>query len=149
MKNRTISSALILAATVFCLTACTTAFPDDDLDYMWRLDKISYPGGHDLEGNIAHEVQVRDVWFCFARDLVEIRDSCAYGYVGVTMEKEGTIQFDYSMYEGSEDYDADKILATLRKCGVASFVTTFRIDRLSSERLVLSDENCRLFFTRW
>lgn len=42
-------SALMLVALVMCIGSCERAFPDDRLDYYWRLDRIKYKGGETCE----------------------------------------------------------------------------------------------------
>lgn len=148
MMRRTLTPAIFFFILICNAISCTSAFPNDELDYMWRLDRIQYLSGYDFEGNTADEVHKEDVWFSFARSVIEIRDHVPYGYAGIAILNSNKLTIDYSMYEGTEDYDFEHICTTLRNNGIYSTVTEFNIECLTSDQLILSDGNCRLYFTR-
>lgn len=134
---RVILSCLVILLSV---SSCTSAFPNGKLDYMWRLDKITYLKGHDYFGNECTEEEKGRIWYSFARDLVEIRDNQPYGKIGITTDYGDSIKFDFSMYES---------IPELHSCGIWDSITTFKIELLNSREMILSDLNVRLSFTRW
>ena len=80
------------------------------------------------------------VWYSFARDLVEISDNQPHGKIGITTDYGDSIKFDFSMYPSITD---------LHSCGIWNNITTFKIELLDSGKMILSDQNVRLSFTRW
>lgn len=130
--------------------SCDKAFPNDDLDYMWRMDSISFLKGVDFNGNECTGLKKGDVWYCIARDLVEIRsNNSPRGPIGVITEKEDSLNFDFTMYRSDDASKNNEMLWTLRSCGLQDYLTTYRIEELGSGKMVLSDSRARLFFTRW
>ncbi len=144
MKKRTrdIIAAFFTILSVWLLTSCTKVFPNDKLDYLWRLDKICYSGS----GN--HEVEKSGIWYAFARDLVEIRNGEINGPIGILTDYGDSIKIDYSMYAGVADYDTESLLRYLSDCGITSLTVVFKIERLDSN-MILSNNDTRLFFTKW
>lgn len=139
-KIQYIKSYGAVLTVLLILASCTSVFPNEKLDYMWRLDKISYLNGHDYDGRICQEEEKKGIWFSFARDLVEISENQPHGKIGITTDYGDSIKFDFSMYEN---------ISELHRCGIWESVTTFNIEVLNSGKMILSDNNVRLHFTRW
>ena len=142
MKRTAILTVLLYLMTMLIASSCTSVFPNDKLDYMWRLDKI-----YDIDSK--EEKEIEHVWFCFARDLIEICSNTPHGPVGVIYDYGDSLKIDYSMYTESTTYDTESVLRILRECGISSLTTTFVIERLDSGKMILADKNFRLFLTRW
>lgn len=141
MRNhKCIRLLLFSLSIILSISSCTSAFPNGKLDYMWRLDKITYLNGHDYNGNECAEEEKGKVWYSFARDLVEISDNQPHGKIGITTDYGDSIKFDFSMYPSITD---------LHPCGIWNNITTFKIELLDSGKMILSDQNVRLSFTRW
>lgn len=130
-------SALILL--VLGVSSCEHAFPNDDLDFYWRLQTIEYASGQ--------TEQVKgDIMFGFARHMVLIEDITNGFYRhGVTTDTGDSLKLDFSMYPASE---TDVILEGLVKCGIDSLVTTFKVD-YPKDRLVLTSGKSTLRFKKW
>lgn len=142
MKRTGTLTVLLYFIIIFITSSCTSVFPNDQLDYMWRLDKI-----YDI--NSKEEKEIEHVWFCFARDLIEICDNTPHGPVGVISDYGDSLKIDYSMYTESTTYDTTSLLKILRECGISSLTTTFIIEKLDSGKMILADKDFRLYLTRW
>ena len=55
-----------------CSGCMEHAFPNDDLDFYWRLDRIEYKDGMDFLGNPCQSKDVDNIMFGFARHIVLI-----------------------------------------------------------------------------
>lgn len=139
-----ILSALMLVALVMCIGSCERAFPDDRLDYYWRLDRIDYKDGVNFRGDSCSCEEVDNTMFGFARHIVLIEDlTRGFSRHGVTTEFGDSIRLDYSMYDGGGLIDG------LRYCGLDSLVTTFRVSYPDCGRMVLENSRVMLRFRRW
>ncbi len=139
-KSATLAAILLCLVPMLMTTSCTSAFPNDKLDFMWRLDRIVYLNGHDYFGNECREETKGTVWYAFARDLVEINGDKADNKIGITTDFGDSLRIDYSMYSSISD---------LISCGIWEKVTTFKVEQLTSASMILTDSNVSLFFTRW
>ena len=116
---------------------------------MWRLDKVEYPDGRDFDGNVCSMEPKDSIWFSFARDLIEICLQQPQGPIGIMTRISDSIFIDYSIYIGASDYNQDELLSRLRKCGIPSLKSSFRIDLPDRKSLVLSGDRSVLFLTKW
>ena len=143
------SKRLFLAAlsfTVFVLEACSieNAFPDDKLDYYWRLDRIEYKGGVNFFGDSCQSEDIENTMFGFARHMVVIEDlSRDFTRHGVTSEMGDSIKMDFSMYED------DSLNHYLCYSGLDNVVTTFKKDFPDKNHLVLSSAKAILRLRKW
>lgn len=146
MKKRTrdIIAAFFTILSVWLLTSCAKVFPNDKLDYLWRLDKVCYSNS----GTGNYEVEKSGIWYAFARDLVEIRDGETNGPIGVLTDYGDSIKIDYSMYCEVAEYDTESLLRYLSNCGITSLTTVFKIEWQGCN-MILSNNDTRLFFTKW
>lgn len=139
MNRKIFVTLAVLILLVLGVSSCEHAFPNDDLDFYWRLQTIEYASGK--------TEQVKgDVMFGFARHMVLIEDlSNNFSRHGVTTDTGDSIKLDFSMYPASE---TDAILEGLGKCGMDSLVTTFKVD-YPKDRLVLTSGKATLRFKKW
>lgn len=129
---------------------CTSAFPNDDLDYMWRLDKVEFPGGIDFEGNECDFKTEGNVWYCFARDIVEIRrGKPGTSFFGKATMDSNLLTIDFSGYNRDTGYEPEKILVKINALGLEASCTAYTIDELNGSTMILKGRKTRLYFTRW
>ena len=137
-------SAIMLVALVMCIGSCERAFPDDRLDYYWRLDRIEYKDGVNFRGDSCSWEEVDNTMFGFARHIVLIEDLArGFSRHGVTIEFGDSIRLDYSMY------DDGGLIGELRYCGLDSLVTTFKLSYPDRQRMVLENSRATLRFRKW
>lgn len=146
MKKRTrdIIAAFMTILSVWQFTSCAKVFPNDKLDFLWRLDKVCYLHS----GTSNNEMEKSGIWYAFARDLVEIRNGETNGPIGILTDYGDSIKIDYSMYCEVAEYDIDSLLRYLSNCGITSLTTVFKIEQLDCN-MILSNNDTRLFFTKW
>lgn len=143
-KMVSVSSAIMLVALVMCIGSCERAFPDDRLDFYWRLDRIEYKDGVNFRGDSCSSENIENTMFGFARHIVLIEDlSRGFSRHGVTTEFSDSISLDYSMY------DDDGLIGGLRYCGLDSLVTTFKLSYPDRQRMVLENSRATLRFRKW
>lgn len=117
------------------LSACESAFPNDDLDFYWRLQTIERGGQTE---------QVDNTMFGFARHMVLIEDLTNDFYRhGITTDTGDSLKFDFSMYS-----DTLYVKTGLSRCGIDSTVTVFRVE-YPKDHLVLSNDKVILRFRKW
>ncbi len=146
MRKKVVSvlSALMLVTLVICIGSCERAFPDDRLDFYWRLDMIEYKDGVNFRGEQCSSEEIDNTMFGFARHIVLIEDlTHGFSRHGVTTEFGDSIRFDYSMY------DDGGLIGGLRYCGLDSFVTTFKLSYPDRQRMVLENSRATLRFRKW
>lgn len=132
----TVLSVLSLLTTAVFSGCMEHAFPNDDLDFYWRLETIERKGG-------AVET-VPNTMFGFARHIVLIEDiSRGFSRHGITTDTGDSIKFDYSIYS-----DTALLMTNLRYCGIDSIVTTFRV-QYPKGGLILSNDNVVLTLKKW
>lgn len=141
-------TVLACALTVL-VSSCSKMFPNDELDNMWRLDAVCYLDGKDFEGNSRWDEEKDDTWYCFARDLVEVRSGRIHGPIGVVTDYKDSIRLDFSMYEDIYGINPQGTLKALNDCGIPSLTTTFKVERITGEKMILKCDRTSLFFTRW
>lgn len=133
----------IVVASALC--ACENVFHNDRLDFMWRLDSVKFVEGTDLAGQPCTEREMQRVYFSFARDLVEVeRLDNSFGVLGVLTDETDALKLDFSMCQSVADLEEN-----LHYCGIPQLVTTFKVDRLDSKKMVLSCDKTILSFTKW
>lgn len=136
---------------IMCLSAlavsCDKVFPNDRLDFLWRLDRICFLNGTDFDGKECRERTAENVWYGFARDLVEVRCNAPAGRIGVLTDYGDSLRFDFSMYD-SDSIHAE-LLDELHRCGLRDIVSTHSVEKLEGGEMILSDGTVRLFFTKW
>lgn len=139
MKARLIIAGFVVSALVGIVSSCTSAFPNDRLAFLWRLDKIEFLDGKDYSGNPCDEMQV-EAWYSFARDLVEIREGHAEpGCFGIVTDYGDSLRLDFSLH-----YDSLRLAGM----GIVEKAPVFKVEKMDSE-MILSNDKSRLFFTRW
>ena len=146
MKKRvyiTVLSVLSLLET-FVLSGCMEkAFPNDDLDFYWRLDRIEFRDGVNFQGTPCEYKDVDDIMFGFARHMVMIEAPGLSQQHGITTETGDSIKLDYSIYNNPAVKDR------LQDCGLDSVVSVFRIEYPDRQRMVLSGKKTVLRFRKW
>ncbi len=139
MKRRIVIrvlSALSLLVLSVLAVSCEHAFPNDDLDFYWRLETIERKG-MPIEN-------VSNTMFGFSRHMVLIEDiSRGFSRHGITTDTGDSIKFDYSIYP-----DTATLKTSLRYCGIDSVVTTFGV-QYPKGGLILSNDNVVLMLKKW
>lgn len=126
-----------------CSGCMEKAFPDDDLDFYWRLDRIEYRDGQDFQGQPCQSKDVDNIMFGFARHIVLIEAPGLSQQHGITTETGDSIKLDYSIYNNPALKDR------LQDCGLDSVVSVFRIEYPDRQRMVLSGKKTVLRFRKW
>lgn len=118
------------------LSACEHAFPNDDLDFYWRLQSIERVGDE--------AETVNNTMFGFARHMVLIEDlKNHFTRHGVTTDTGDSLKLDFSMYT-----DTAYVQKGLSRCGIDSIVTVFKVE-YPKDRLILSNDKVVLRFRKW
>jgi hypothetical protein len=143
-KFYTVAVSVLLLISAFAFIGCMEhAFPDDDLDFYWRLDRIEYRDGKDFQGQSCQSKDVDDIMFGFARHIVLIEAPGLSKQHGITTATNDSITMDYSIYN-------DATLAVkLQDCGLDSIVSTFKVEYPDRKHLVLSGRKTILRFRKW
>lgn len=146
--KRLLSTTMIYAVLAVVLVSCTKMFPNDKLDHMWRLDQVEYLDGKDFNGTPCNIEQKQKIWYCFQRDIVEIRNNNNMEVIfGVISEDDDNLKMDFATY--NTGYAPDSLIADLNFLGIGSPIITFHIDKLDRSAMILSDDRTVLSFTRW
>ncbi len=143
MKRKIYITVLSLLTLIVCSGCMEKAFPDDDLDFYWRLDRIEYRDGQDFQGQSCQYKDVDNIMFGFARHIVLIEAPGLNKQHGVTTAIGDSIKLDYSIYNDASL--ADK----LQSCGLDSIVSTFKVEYPDRKHLVLSGRKTILSFRKW
>lgn len=139
----TVLSVFLLMVLVLCSGCMEHAFPNDRLDFYWRLDRIEYRDGFDFSGNPCQSVDIDNIMFGFARHIVLIEAPGLAQQHGVTTEFDDSIRLDYSVYNNPG------LAVQLQKCGLDSIVSTFRLEFPDRQHMVLSGKKTILRFRKW
>jgi len=146
MKRKTlitVLSVLSVVAMVVGVSSCESAFPNDKLDFYWRLDRIEYRDGVDFSGNPCQSEDIDNIMFGFARHMVLIEAPGLAQQHGVTTEFDDSIRLDYSVYNNPG------LVSQLQKCGLDSIVSTFKLEFPDRKHMVLSGRKTILSFRKW
>ena len=139
----TVLSVFTLLVLALCSGCMEHAFPNDDLDFYWRLDRIEYKDGTDFKGNPCEYKDVDNIMFGFARHIVLIEYSGLSQQHGITTEFDDSIRLDYSVYNNPAIGDK------LQECGLDSIVSTFKLEFPDRKRMILSGKKTVLRFRKW
>lgn len=146
MKRRlflTVLSVFSLLALLVFSGCMEKAFPNDDLDFYWRLDRIDFKDGRDFQGQECDYKTVDNIMFGFARHIVLIEAPGLNQQHGITTEFQDSIRLDYSVYNNPT------LAGQLQKCGLDSIVSTFKLEFPDRGRMVLSGRKTILRFRKW
>ena len=143
MKRFLYITALSMLTLAVCSGCMEKAFPDDDLDFYWRLDRIEYRDGKDFQGQPCQSKDVDNIMFGFARHIVLIEAPGLSQQHGITTETGDSIKLDYSIYNNPA------LKGPLQDCGLDSVVSVFRIEYPDRQRMVLSGKKTVLRFRKW
>lgn len=146
MKRKTLITVLSVLSVVAMGvggSSCESAFPNDKLDFYWRLDRIEYRDGVDFSGNPCQSVDIDNIMFGFARHMVLIEAPGLAQQHGVTTEFDDSIRLDYSVYNNPG------LVSQLQKCGLDSIVSTFKLEFPDRKHMVLSGRKTILSFRKW
>lgn len=137
-----ISAVMLLTLTVF--SGCMeSAFPNDDLDFYWRLDRIEYKDGVNFKGESCQYKDIDNIMFGFARHIVLIEAPGLSQQHGITTETADSIKLDYSIYNNPALQDR------LQECGLDSVVSVFKMEFPDRKSMVLSGKKTILRFRKW
>ena len=139
----TVLSALCLMVPVVFAGCMEHAFPNDDLDFYWRLDRIEYRDGVNFQGVPCEYKDIDNIMFGFARHIVLIEAPGLSQQHGITTETGDSITLDYSIYNNPALTDK------LQECGLDSLVSTFKLEFPDRQRMVLSGKKTVLRFRKW
>lgn len=146
--RRNCITILTIAVTFIITASCTKMFPNEKLDHMWRLDQVEYRDGKDFNGLPCNVEQKRKIWYCFQRDIIEIRNNNNMDVIfGVISEDGNEIRMDFATF--NTGYAPDSLSSDLNFLGIGSPVITYHIDKLDRSGMILSDSKTILSFTRW
>lgn len=147
MKRFLYITALSMLTLAVCSGCMEKAFPDDALDFYWRLDRIEYRDGKDFQGQPCQSKDVDNIMFGFARHIVLIEApdfSNQSGIHGVTTAIGDSLKLDYSIYNNNA-----ALTGKLQNCGLDSIVSTFKVEYPDRNHLVLSGRKTILSFRKW
>lgn len=139
----TVLSVFSLMVLVLCSGCMEHAFPNDRLDFYWRLDRIEFKDGTDFQGQPCEYKDIDNIMFGFARHIVLIEAPGLAQQHGVTTEFDDSIKLDYSVYNNPA------LAVQLQKCGLDSIVSTFRLEFPDRQHMVLSGKKTILRFRKW
>ena len=142
-KYITLMSVLSLLTLAVCSGCMEKAFPNDDLDYYWRLDRIEYRDGANFQGAPCEYKDVDNIMFGFARHIVLIEAPGLSQSHGITTEFADSIKLDYSIYNNPA------LTGKLQECGLDSLVSTFKLEFPDRKSMVLSGKKTVLRFRKW
>ena len=140
---KTVLSVFALMVLAVCAGCMEHAFPNDDLDFYWRLDRIEYVDGVNFQGESCVYKDVDNIMFGFARHIVLIEAPGLTQQHGITTETDDSITLDYSIYNNP------KLITKLQECGLDSVVSTFKLEFPDRKRMVLSGKKTVLRFRKW
>lgn len=143
MKRKMMIAVLSAMMILTVLCSCESAFPDDRLDFYWRLDRIEFRDGVNFQGTPCEYKDVDDIMFGFARHMVMIEAPGLSQQHGITTQIGDSIKLDYSIYNNPALKDR------LQDCGLDSVVSVFRIEYPDRQRMVLSGKKTVLRFRKW
>lgn len=139
----TVLSVFSLMVLVLCSGCMEHAFPNDKLDFYWRLDRIEFKDGTDFHGEPCEYKDIDNIMFGFARHIVLIEAPGLAQQHGVTTEFDDSIRLDYSVYNNPG------LAVQLQKCGLDSVVSTFKLEFPDRQHMVLSGKKTILRFRKW
>lgn len=144
---RRLATIVLSGFLVLLCFSCENVFHNDDLDFLWKLDRVEYPDGMDLSGKPCTFENKDSLWFSFARDLVMVEDKKShFSAIGILKDNGNTLSFDFSMYDEENWYGID---FGLKKMGIDSKETTFYVTELNRKHLVLTGSKTVLRLSRW
>lgn len=139
----TVLSVLCLMVLVVFTGCMEHAFPNDDLDFYWRLDRIEYKDGLNFKGESCDYKDIDNIMFGFARHIVLIEAPGLSQQHGITTEFNDSIRLDYSIYNNPALKDR------LQECGLDSVVSVFKLDFPDRKSMVMSGKKTVLRFRKW
>ena len=139
----TVLSVLCLMVLVVFTGCMEHAFPNDDLDFYWRLDRIEYKDGLNFKGESCDYKDIDNIMFGFARHIVLIEAPGLSQQHGITTEFNDSIRLDYSIYNNPALKDK------LQECGLDSVVSVFKLDFPDRKSMVMSGKKTVLRFRKW
>lgn len=139
----TVLSVFLLLVLALCTGCMEHAFPNDDLDFYWRLDRIEYKDGINFKGESCEYKDIDNIMFGFARHIVLIEAPGLSQQHGITTEFDDSIRLDYSIYNNPTLKDK------LQECGLDSIVSTFKLEFPDRKSMILSGKKTILRFRKW
>ena len=139
----TVLSVLCLMVLVVFTGCMEHAFPNDDLDFYWRLDRIEYKDGLNFKGESCDYKDIDNIMFGFARHIVLIEAPGLSQQHGITTEFNDSIRLDYSIYNNPALKDK------LQECGLDSVVSVFKLEFPDRKSMVMSGKKTVLRFRKW
>lgn len=139
----TVLSVLCLMVLVVFTGCMEHAFPNDDLDFYWRLDRIEYKDGLNFKGESCDYKDIDNIMFGFARHIVLIEAPGLSQQHGITTEFNDSIRLDYSIYNNPALKDR------LQECGLDSVVSVFKLEFPDRKSMVMSGKKTVLRFRKW
>lgn len=136
-------SALFVIALLGFTGCMEHAFPNDDLDFYWRLDRIEYKDGINFKGESCEYKDIDNVMFGFARHIVLIEAPGLSQQHGITTEFDDSIKLDYSIYNNPA------LKGKLQECGLDSVVSVFKLEFPDRKSMVMSGKKTVLRFRKW
>ena len=139
----TVLSVFLLLVLALCTGCMEHAFPNDNLDFYWRLDRIEYKDGINFKGESCEYKDIDNIMFGFARHIVLIEAPGLSQQHGITTEFDDSIRLDYSIYDNPTLKDK------LQECGLDSIVSTFKLEFPDRKSMILSGKKTILRFRKW
>lgn len=138
---------IICAVVLLSVCSCDNVFWDDELDYQWRLDKIEYVSGHNFAGDDMAVEEKTQCWLSMARDLAVFEDLSSKSAIRVIcrFEYDGdSITFDFTANSRQES-----LARLLPHFGLPGTVSSFSMQSLERNSMVMAGDSTVLYFTRW
>lgn len=144
-KIRIISLLAIISVVALALavSSCEPAFPNDRLDFYWRLERVEFRDGTDFQGQPCEYKDIDNIMFGFSRHIVLIEAPGLSQQHGITTEFDDSIRLDYSIYNNPG------LITKLHDCGLDSIVSVFRLEFPDRKQMVLSGKKTVLRFRKW
>ena len=139
----TVLSVFTLSVLALFTGCMEHAFPNDDLDFYWRLDRIEYKDGVNFKGETCEYKDVDNIMFGFARHIVLIEAPGLSQQHGITTEFDDSIRLDYSIYNNPV------LKNKLQECGLDSVVSVFKLEFPDRKSMVMSGKKTVLRFRKW
>ncbi len=129
----------VIAVLLGCiLCSCERVFPNDDIDFQWRLDGVERLGELHQDGNC---------WMSLARHIAVFEGDTPAGYAqafALFNDSSDSLFFDFSMCA-----DTALTMEVIGKFGIENLKFGCSYNLPKRNKLVLSGNGAVLYFTRW
>lgn len=132
----------ILSAMTVALASCDRVYINGDLDGMWQLQKVELPDS---------DVYPRNIYYSYQRHMAQVSENYEEGlplrYLGFLEYSGNSLKMS-----GFRKFLEEDIIATERELSrffLYDTATTFKVEKLDAEQLILQSERGRYLLKRW